>query len=315
MNHGAGRIAFVVATKDRPAELRRLLGSLARQSVPPDQVVVVDASAEPVAHVVRDFPQLNPLYLSAERPSASGQRNAGIRAVEEGTELVGFIDDDAVLAPGAMVAMRNFWRDAGPDIGGAAFNCMNPTRGGLRWLKNTRLARWLGLYSPEPGRVMPSGWQTMIGTVEETMFVDWLPSTASVWRRDVLECVAFDEFFDGYSYCEDVEFSYSVGRRYRLAVVADAGFFHYPAAAGRRRPLYFGQVEARNRLYFVRKHGLSVESCCLGIAVRAMMTLGAALRRADPGHGARVVGNCLGLAAGLSPSLIRGRKAGICRDA
>jgi len=293
------RLAFVVATKDRPQELRRMLASLAGQPCPPDQVVIVDASAEPVQAVAEDLPELRVKYLRHERPSAAAQRNAGIRAVAGDVDLIGFLDDDAVLAPGAIEAMMAFWEEAPADVGGAGFNLMNPTRGGLQGLKRSRLAERLGLYASTPGRVMPSGWQTLMGDVERTVFVEWLPSGASVWRRRVLEDVAFDEFFDGYSYVEDVDFSYRVSRRYRLAVVAAAGFYHYPALGGRRGAYYFGKVEARNRLYFVRKHGLSVSRCCLGIGIRMLMTLGTAVRHADVHGLGRAMGNCVGIVPGL----------------
>ena len=41
------KLAFVVATKDRPAELQRMWDSLVAQSRVPDEVVIVDASAHP----------------------------------------------------------------------------------------------------------------------------------------------------------------------------------------------------------------------------------------------------------------------------
>ena len=44
MSTDLASIAFVVPTKDRPRELRSMLGSLARQDVDPVQVIVVDAS-------------------------------------------------------------------------------------------------------------------------------------------------------------------------------------------------------------------------------------------------------------------------------
>ena len=79
---------------------------------------------------------------------------------------------------------------------------------------------------------MPSGWQTLTGTVSETIFVDWLPSTAAVWRREIFKNFSFDDFFDGYSYLEDLDFSYSVAREYKLAIVADAKYWHYPSPFG-----------------------------------------------------------------------------------
>ena len=291
----ANNIAFVVATKDRPGDLRIMLRSLAGQSRRPDQVVIVDSSADPVQSVAEEFGGLNVKYIHVDRPSASGQRNTGIRAVDEGMDLIAFMDDDAVLEPGSLEAMLNFWRAAPADMGGAAFNWLNfqPTGGG--WLKRSALCRWLGLYSPMKGQVMPSGWQTLAGIVSETTVVQWLPSGASVWRKDIFQKFRFDEFFDGYSYLEDLDFSFSVGRHYKLAVVAGAGFRHYPSPSGRGSMVRFGKVEVRNRLYFVRKHGLSVPRCYLGLMIRMMMTLAGAFSSHWRQNLGRAWGNCIGL--------------------
>ena len=99
------------------------------------------------------------------------------------SRLVGFFDDDATLEPFAVERMMAFWREASPDIGGCAFNLVNPPRLRASLFKQSWIAEMLGLYSARSGAVMPSGWQTMIGTVRETAFVDWLPSTAVVWRK------------------------------------------------------------------------------------------------------------------------------------
>ncbi len=257
------KIAFIVSTKDRPKDLRVLLESLAAQSRLPDQVVIVDASGTPMEDVAADFPSLVIRYIRHLPPSLTAQRNAGIRAVDPSIELVGFLDDDAVLEPGAMEAMMRFWRQAPADVGGAGFNWMNPsTRGRLgAWLKRTPLIGWLGLYSRKQGIVMPSGWQTIAMKLSESARVEWLQGTAMVWTRRALDEFQFDEWFEGYSYLEDLDFSYSVGKRYRLVVVADAGFRHYHSPSARAHAYAFGKMEVANRLYFVRKHGLSVLRC------------------------------------------------------
>jgi GT2 family glycosyltransferase len=110
-------------------------------------------------------------------------------------------------------------------------------------------------------------------TVHQTCFVDWLPTGAIVWRREVLEQYRLDDYFEGYSYLEDLDFSFSVGKHYRLAVVADARYHHYPSSSGRISQYKFGRTEVLNRLYFVRKHGLSVSRCYLGIVIRFFLTL------------------------------------------
>lgn len=194
-----------------------------------------------------------------------------------------------------MAAMAGFWQRAGDDTGGASFNFKNPSaRCGDR-LKRSRAVERLGLYTCRPGGVALSGWQSIVGTIEETIYVDWLCSGAAVWRRRAFEEFKFDEHFDGYSYLEDLDFSYAVSRRFKLAVVAGPGFMHFPSPCGRLSGTKFGRIESANRLYFVRKHGLSVPRCFIGLGIRCLMSFGAALKTRDPFYCQRALGNLRGL--------------------
>jgi GT2 family glycosyltransferase len=285
-------IAFVVATKDRPDDLRKMLRSLWEQSHRPDQIVIVDSSATSVIAVTKEFPELNIKYIHHTPPSASAQRNRGIRAVGPDMSLIGFLDDDIVLAKNALEIMLKFWQFAPNDLGGCAFNLMNPPSRSASGLKESALSRCLGLYSDKKGIVMPSGWQTLTETVKDTTFVEWLPSTAAVWRRDVFDGFSFEEFFEGYSYLEDLDFSYGVSKHYRLAIVADAKFWHYPSPSGRVSQYRFGIIEVRNRLYIVRKHQLSLPKCYFGIMIRLFMTIGSAVKTRNMDGLRRALGNC-----------------------
>ena len=291
------KISMVVATKDRPADLRRLLESLQQQTIKPTEIVIVDASRESVESVVAAFPQVRTRYVRHLLPSAAAQRNAGIRACDPSATLIGFADDDTTFEPDSFAAMLRFWDSASEDVLGASFNVLNYRLPRLQSLKRGYISVRLGLYSAKLGGVAPSGWQSIVGNVSQTQYVEWLPSTAAVWRRDILDRYVFDEYFDTYSYVEDVDLSYSIGRKGRLAIVADAGYSHFPSADGRVSPRQFGRLEVRNRLYFVRKQGLSVSRCFLGIGIRLAMTLLAALRSCDRGTLARAIGNVEGLLA------------------
>jgi GT2 family glycosyltransferase len=260
----------------------------------------VDASREPVEPIVAAFPDLHPHYLRHLSSSAAAQRNAGIRACDPTTTLLGFVDDDTTFEPEAFAKMLKFWESAGEDVLGASFNVLNCRPSGGLSLKRSRISACLGLYSPRMGGVAPSGWQSMIGQVSQTQFVEWLPSTAAVWRKNVLGRYAFDEYFDTYSYLEDLDLSYSIGRKGRLAIVAEAGYSHFPSTGGRISPRQFGQLEVRNRLYFVRKHGLSLSRCFLGVGIRLTMTLVAALPSFERGMLSRAIGNLEGLLAFLT---------------
>jgi len=291
------KISIVVATKDRPDDLRRLLESLRQQTVRPCEIIIVDASREPVESVVTTFPELRIWYVRHMPPSAAAQRNVGIRACNPSATLIGFADDDTTFEPDSFAAMLRFWESAGEDVLGASFNILNYCLPGLQSLKRGRISARLGLYPAKLGGVAQSGWQSVFGKVSQTQFVEWLPSGAVVYRKAVLDRNTFDEYFDTYSYVEDLDFSYSIGRKGRLAVVAEAGYSHFPSAGGRASPRQFGRLEVRNRLYFVKKHRLSLPRCFLGIGIRLTMTLMRALLSFDRGMLARATGNVEGLFA------------------
>jgi len=295
---GAGlRIAFVVATKDRPGELRRLWQSLLDQSRVPDEVVVVDAGARtPSLSTGSDRARPVLRMISSSVASASRQRNTGLDAVGPDASLVGFLDDDAVLEPDAVEEMLRFWALAGADVAGAAFNMTNHPPLDWPFLKRLPLVERLGLYSGRGGAVTSSGFQTMIGPVDATAWTDWLPSGASVWRREIFPRFRFDEWFTGYSYLEDLDFSYRVGKAARLAVVAPARYRHLPAAGGRGTGYAFGVREVLNRTHFVRKHAeLSLAGCRAALGLRLLMSLAFAVRERQPSYAARAFGNAVGL--------------------
>jgi GT2 family glycosyltransferase len=290
------KLAFVVATKDRPEELRRMWRSLGLQTRPPDEVVVVDASARPSSPEGFGPAPFALTYIHVDRPSAAGQRNMGLMAVGRDTELVGFLDDDAVLEKDAVEEMLRFWETADGTVGGAAFNLVNHPPLDLPGLKRTALVASLGLYARRPGAVAPSGFQTMIGSVERTIWAEWLPSTAAAWRREVFREHRFDEWFDGYSYLEDLDFSYRVGKTCKLAVVAGARYRHLPAAGGRGSGYVFGLREVANRIHFVRKNPeLSIGKCRIALAVRLLMNSAFAAKQRRSVYLGRALGNTVGL--------------------
>ena len=53
----------------------------------------------------------------------------------------------------------------------------------------------------------------------------------------------------------------------------------------------FGRYEVRNRLYFVRKHGLSLSRCYLGLVMRLAMSAGGGVMRGNIELLARALGN------------------------
>jgi glycosyltransferase involved in cell wall biosynthesis len=86
-------LTVVVATRDRPDSLSTMLASLARQSDPDFDVLVVDNSLDgEVARTLVDFNGLTMRCCHEPAPGASRARNRGLAEVR--SELIAWIDDD-----------------------------------------------------------------------------------------------------------------------------------------------------------------------------------------------------------------------------
>ncbi len=86
-------LTVVICTRDRPEGLSHTLSSLARQSDPDFEVVVVDNSRDgAVAHALADFDGLRLRCCHEPAPGLSRARNRGLSEVR--SELIAWIDDD-----------------------------------------------------------------------------------------------------------------------------------------------------------------------------------------------------------------------------
>lgn len=272
-----------------------MLGSLAQQSRLPDEVII-SGEGERTTEVASEFPQLKLQFLSLRESSVSHKRNAGVKAAGRDVALIAFVDDDVVLEPHALQAMLAFWENAPPDLGGAGFNWVNDPPFLWPSLKASKIASWLGLYERKKGAVLRSGIHTRVGNVDKTTDVGWLPSGAVVYARKILAEDVFDEWFRDYSYLEDLELSYRIGKKYKLAVVENARFYHYHSPVGRTDPYSFGKKEVVNRLYFVSKNKeLSLTLCGLALLVRMLISVLLGFSRRDAEYFKRAAGNVAGL--------------------
>ena len=241
--------AFVVPTKDRGEDLRRMLASLVTQTRLPDQVIVVDGSGIAVSWCVAEFADLQIDYLRLLPPSLSAQRNAGMAMLRPEITHAGYLDDDVVLETDAVCQMASFWVSAGVDVGGAAFNVVNMTQ-----LKDSVPRRRSGVFGNGAGKVAPNGLVHELCEVRENLETDWLCGGATVWRREVIENYCYDNWFQGTGFLEDVDYSYGVRERYRLFVVAAARLAHISQPVRADRQWLFGKWQVVNRMHIVRKY-------------------------------------------------------------
>lgn len=226
----------------------RLLSSLAAQSRRPDQIIIVDGGDAALDGVVARYASLPIMHIKAET-SLTEARNLGMKSLGPDIRYVAYLDDDIVFQEGALEAMEAFWSSAAPDVGGAGFNITNEAT--KRW---GNVLKWPFLLDhKKSGAVLRSGFHSSYCPAATTHEVQWLYGGATSWRRAVLEQFKFDEWYEGYGYMEDVDFSYRVSGAYRLVVVAPAHIQHLHAPGDRVNDVRFGKMQIINRYNLVRK--------------------------------------------------------------
>jgi hypothetical protein len=220
----------IICTKDRPDELRRCLEALRHEDA---DVLVVDASAGGgLTHA--DVPALAPmgrqLFAHTGSPPLTAQRNVGIGfARERGYDVVLFLDDDVVVEPGYVAAVLSAFV-ANPDAAGVGAVVTNEPPARLITLK-----RFFLIWSRRPGAVLSSG-RNVVGHYDSGPWprtVQWLSGCCMSYRLDLIGESRFDERLVGYSWGEDVDFSFRTGRDHPLVVEPTARVAHNQSPAGR----------------------------------------------------------------------------------
>lgn len=244
-------MAFIIPTKDRPGKIKAVLESIAQQTIPCGRIIIVDGG-QSVEDIVMSFSDRLPVeYYTCSPPGQIRQRNRGISLLNDQTLLVGFLDDDIVLEPRALEKMIVFWNGCEPDTAGVSFNIVNSPPFRHSWARAL-----MGMSTPQQGRVLLSGYNVATTPVGAHLRAQWLCGGATVWRKEILKRFTNREIYSRWAICEDVIFSYPIGKEYPLYVCADAKVRHehvYDHTA-KMKYRYYGRTVTLWRLFFVESH-------------------------------------------------------------
>lgn len=213
-----------ICTRNRPTDLVEALRHV-RAIDAGIEILVADSSDEPAAAAVAALVgETDACLLLLCHPGLARQRNqalAWIRSERPDADVVHFIDDDTEVLPGYFDEITRAL-DAGPDVAGVGGVVVNQARP-----RHVRIKSLFFLYSDRPGVVLPSG-RTTIGHYEgdEATSPQWLPGCAMSYRLSATGSAAFDDRLEGYSYGEDMYFSFAVRAHHRLAIAPKAQVRH-----------------------------------------------------------------------------------------
>lgn len=240
--------SFIIPTIGRYKSIKALLSSIDAQQKKPLSVIIIDSSSSDINFSLSQYSF--PIdYIKTEFNSLTQKKNLGIKKAPKNCELIGFLDDDIVLFEGAVEAMICFWAQASNIVGGASFNVINFPNPKLMRIKEFFL-----IDSFTKGKVLKSGFGTSLYPAIADYKAVWLSGGNTLWRKDVLQRFLFDENLKGYSFAEDLDFSYRVGKNYDLFVVAKAKVAHFSDPIEKDKLFDYGKMEVSYRYHFLLKH-------------------------------------------------------------
>lgn len=291
------KIAIIIPTLSRADYVKRLLECVSRQTILPQELIIVDGGPIDISNLFKNFKDINIKYIASKPPSLTRQRNFGISKISDSVALVGFIDDDIVLEKNCLKNMLKFWETADSEIGGASFNNINPNDS---FKKANILEHIFFINSRKSGKLLKSGFNSQISSIEDNKYVDWLFGGITVWRRKVVEEFKFDEWFTGNAFCDDIDYSHRVGKKYKLTVVKEARVYHLSDPLAPLREYALGKTVILNKLYFVKKNpDFSLALCywaCFGLFLGNLIR---GILKFDNSFLKRAGGNFIGLSTAL----------------
>ncbi|WP_179346258.1 glycosyltransferase family 2 protein [Winogradskyella ursingii] len=267
------RFSLIVCTYMRPKTLQKLLDSVLKQTLYPNEILIIDGSSNNLTQEVLEqkrYENLKYLKVEAEDRGLTRQRNFGVKHVHENSEIVCFLDDDIVLEPNYFESLINTYstRPNALAVGGYITNEVNweplsddnsgnDTFCFDNWQRKEplryRLRGVFGLlpnvppgFFPDFGHGRPISFLPPSKKIYETeLFMGGVAS----YKKEIFENHRFSNYFEGYGLYEDADFCLRLARKGQLYVNTNAKCEHYHEPLGRPDTFKYGKMVVRNGWY------------------------------------------------------------------
>lgn len=273
------KVAVVMASLGRAAELAHALAHLADQTQPPSLIILS-----------LEKPEDAPSYIPAGVEVVMGprglcaQRNRGLRALGDRADVVAFFDDDYVPSRTAIEGIARTFA-AHPDVVGATGQVLadGVGSGGVEYEEAKQIVEVFDVAALTPTYKIKD--------------VDSAYGCNMAFRTRAIQDLAFDEKLPLYGWQEDVDFAGQVRRKGRMIITDAFSGVHCGVTRSRMPGKRLGFSQVVNCVYLMRKgsmtpaHGIiQVSKNVLANHVKALAPEEYVDRRG------RAMGNWLGLA-------------------
>lgn len=261
----------------RPEPLVGLLQSVEKQTLYPNEIIVIDGSLNKETEIAltnNEFQKLKYFLVNDEDRGLTKQRNFGISKVANDSEIVCFLDDDTVLESDYFAEIIKTFQtnNAISGVGGVAINeykwkiqqenvLYNKNKFYLfegyyykEGLRNV-MRNYLGLASNlGPGKMPDYSHGRTCGfpMTGKTYEVDLLIGMSMSFRKSVFDKINFSRFFEGYGLYEDADFSLRALEFGKNVINTKAHLSHFHAESGRPNKYKYGIMVVRNGWYVWR---------------------------------------------------------------
>ncbi len=215
----------LIPTRNRPREVGALLTSIQASTVKPFQIVIV-SSGENISNTIEKFvDELAITYVHSEIAGQINQKKLGLSAVDQSVDWVVFLDDDLLVSPNtfgkAFECAQGFDRKNGKRLAGVGFGLPATSRFNNHGKASQVLARLFGINHQPAGVVLSNGHATSYLEKQEPFETQWL-NGASMWRVEAVSNYGSHGISSKYAACEDLIFSYPIGKEYSLVYCPNA---------------------------------------------------------------------------------------------
>lgn len=269
--------SLIVCTYMRPETLLNLLNSVKKQSLYPNEIIIVDGSLnDKTQHAIlkNSFKNLKYYKVDAIDIGLTKQRNYGIKKVSINSAIVCFLDDDIVLDIHYFKNIMQTYdeRKDAIAVGGYITNEVKWKKASSAYKPKKAEFYREGWYRKEPSRIMlsknlglfPNNTPGFMPMYSHGRSVGFFPPSNKVYetelfmggvasyKKQVFENLKFSLYFEGYSLYEDIDFCLKLSKQGKLYINTAARCNHYHNVSGRPNKFKYGKMVLRNGWYVWR---------------------------------------------------------------
>ena len=273
-------VSILISTKNRFKDLKECIDSIIIQTVKPNEIILVDASDDNKSmELVKELlvnEGIKYTYYRQEVINGKIMKTATWNKVVKLAlgNIIIFLDDDVVLDKEYINYMLKPYPDSPGNIVGVMGRTKGPnyddeTREVLSMLPSLhKVFRKLFLLPSHNGSgvIQSSGFPAYPSPGNGIIPVEIMPTGNMSIRKEVFHEFAFDEWFSGYSYQEDDDFTYRVSRKYGFLYTPFACLVHKKSSKGRDSTEILETMKVVNHYYFFKKNMPKTLKNCLAFA-------------------------------------------------